>query len=202
MGDVERYQPVVDELRRLQASVQSVEADNAAVNEAAALLAQANRLLSDGEPRKAWYEVDDPDLRKGRNRDFSPWSGALNPVAPPMRFEAGERDGVACLVGRVTVSTLREGPPGVAHGGVLAGLFDEIMAAARGHELGGLAFTARLAVRYAKVTPSVDEVVFRAWVDDVRGRRVTMKADCVIAETLAEPEPTVTATAEAMFLCQ
>ena len=156
-------------------------------------LDKARELLARGRPRWRWYETP---AGEGRDptRDLSAWSGSLNPVAPPMTITEGVRsDGSACVVGRVRLDRLREGPPRSAHGGVIAGLFDEILGSAQrltGH-IGAL--TGRLTVRYRRPAPIDEELVFEAWIDDERTRRVMARAEC---RCRSEP----VATAEALFL--
>jgi len=181
---------------QLHSSVVSSDAHRAALEH----LGVAAALLSGGEPRLRWYEdADDPGTR-ARNRDLSPWSGLLNTVSPPITLEVGELpDGRPAMLGRVRLDRLREGPPRHAHGGVVAGLFDEVMGAAQrltGRE-GGV--TGRLTIRYRKLTPLASDLLFRAWIDDDRQRRVKVKAHCVIVGDMSDVSE-VTAEAEAIFL--
>ena len=192
---------VVAELRRLSDTVHATDAGDERRARAAALLREADELLSSGRPRLRWYELDQvTDGRRARSRDLSPWSGALNGAAPPMRIEGGERDGVACMVGRVRLSRLREGPAAGVHGGVLAGLFDEILAAGQRLSGGVPGVTGRLVVRYRHITPIDTDLVFRSWVERDRGLRLDMRAECVVAATLDDERPTRTADAEAFFV--
>ncbi len=55
-----------------------------------------------------------------------PMAGEFNPIAPPLRIEV--RDGRA--YGTVTLGRQHTGPPRVAHGGTLASLCDQMVAAA------------------------------------------------------------------------
>jgi acyl-coenzyme A thioesterase PaaI-like protein len=55
-----------------------------------------------------------------------PMAGEFNPIAPPLRITV--RDGRA--LGTVTLGRQHTGPPGVAHGGSLASLCDQMVAAA------------------------------------------------------------------------
>ncbi len=189
------------ELRRLADTLHRTGTDDDRRDRAAALLREANELLAVGEPRLRWYELDQlTDGRRARSRDLSPWSGAINGAAPPMRIERGERDGAPCMVGRVSLSRLREGPAAGVHGGVIAGLFDEILAAGQGLTGERPGVTGRLVVRYRRITPIDTDLVFRSWVERDRGLRLDMRAECVVAATLDDDQPTRTADAEAFFV--
>lgn len=181
---------------QLHSSVVSSDARSAALEH----LGAAAALLSGGERRLRWYEdADDPSTR-ARNRDLSPWSGLLNTASPPITLEVGELpDGRPAMLGYVRLDRVREGPPQHAHGGVVAGLFDEVMGAAQrltGRE-GGV--TGRLTIRYRKLTPLATDLLFRAWIDDDRHRRVKVKAHCVIVDDTSDVSE-VSAEAEAIFL--
>ena len=89
----------------------------------------------------------------------------------------------------------REGPPANVHGGIIAGLFDEVMGAATRLSGRAGAVTGRLTVRYRSGTPLDEDLEFRAWIGDERTRRVIIKADC-----RAVGSESVTAEAEAVFV--
>lgn len=192
---------LANRLRQLAETLHETAADNDRRMAADALLQEADALLSVGERRLRWHEVDEVmSGRRARTRDLSPWSGTLNPTAPPMRIEQGERAGQPCMVGRVRLSRLREGPARGAHGGVMAGLFDEILAA--GQSLSGTAggVTGRLTIRYRAITPIDTDLVFRSWVERDRGLRLDMRAECLLAASIDDEKPTRTADAEGFFV--
>jgi len=191
---------LADELRALARTLHETHADDERRAAAYNLLREANERLAVGERRLRWYEQGDDRVgTPARNRDLSAWSGVVNGIAPPMRLEVGEVGGEPAMLGHVRVSRLREGPPGSVHGGVIAGLFDEVMGAAtrlNGRD-GGV--TGRLTVRYRALTPLDTDLVFRAWVHDDRPTRLAIRADAVLAES--DPaSPTRTASAEAFFV--
>ena len=159
------------------------------------LLAAAD-ILAEGEPRLRWYEVDSPQAgaSRARNRELSAWSGALNVAAPPMTMELAQRDdGTPVMRGRVRLDRLREGPPKSAHGGVVAGLFDEILSAAQRLDGRPGGVTGRLVVRYRSRTPIDEELEFEAWIHDDRLRRITVRAHCRAGGE-------ITAEAEGLFV--
>lgn len=67
-----------------------------------------------------------------RVRTFEAEGGVLAPIVIPRRFE---------------------GPPGAAHGGIVAAYLDEILAGAAVSETGRLYLTGELTVRYVRGTP-------------------------------------------------
>lgn len=167
----------------------------------------ARAALVGGTARLRWYEADPTGFDSAkpvgpsRNRDLSTFSGRLNAIAPPMRVSRGALDdGRPALIGRVRLDRLREGPPRSVHGGVIAGLFDELLGGGQRLEGGPPGMTARLTVRYRRPTPLDAELELRAWIHDERVRRVIVRADCrVVAETTSDSRP-ITAEAEAVFL--
>ena len=181
---------IVELIRKLQLAVRRNVSDDAAQAEAARHLEAAQELLGGGQAR-------------ARSRTLSTFSGALNPVAPPMVIRSGELpDGRPALLASVQLDVLREGPPHSVHGGVLAGMFDELMGGAQRLNGGDAGMTGRLTVRYRRPTPLGEDLTLRAWIHDERKRRVTVRADCHVARPDgAEPKRReITAEAEAFFL--
>lgn len=74
--------------------------------------------------------------------------GLRNAIAPPLVNEMLE-DGT--VVGRATIGAAYEGPPGMAHGGVIALLLDQVLGEAA-HFAGRPGFTAYLTVNYRHMT--------------------------------------------------
>jgi len=183
------------EIRALAELLHEFEADPDSRASAFDNLRKAAKTLAGGQRRLRWYEQPaHSDTGKIRNRDLSPFSGELNVMAPPMNLTTGENDrGEPVLIGRVNLGRLREGPPHTVHGGVVAGLFDEILGAGQRLAGGMGGVTGRLVVRYRRPTPLFDDLEFRAWVHDERSRRLVMRADCRVGAA-------VTAEAEAVFL--
>jgi acyl-coenzyme A thioesterase PaaI-like protein len=97
----------------------------------------------------------------------SPFSGRANPVAPPLDMSVVDGE----VVGRVCCRRTYEGPPGHVHGGVVAGLFDEILGAAQGLS-GKAGMTGRLTVHYRRPTPLDTELVLRARPQPAEGRKI------------------------------
>ncbi len=194
---------IAEAIRELGRIHHAASVDDATRQAAFAHLDAARELLADGEPRLRWYEVDpdDPEATRGRNRDLSAFSGAVNAIAPPMVISTDESvDGRPELVGRVRIDRTREGPPHSVHGGVIAGMFDELLGA--GQRLTGSrgGVTGRLTVRFRRPTPIDEDLELRAWVADERTRRIVVKAECRVAGDEGRAVGPVTAEAEAVFL--
>jgi acyl-coenzyme A thioesterase PaaI-like protein len=165
---------------------------------AATELARALRRRLEGPRRPRWYDAGDHAMAFGpasrdAYRDQSPIRGRLNPVAPPLRVEAAERDdGAPAVRGRVRMGLAYEGPPHGVHGGWVAALFDDLLGAAQG-AAEAACVTARLTVRYRHVTPIEEDLRLEAWIDRDDGRRIIAKATCHAGDTL-------TADAEGLFI--
>jgi acyl-coenzyme A thioesterase PaaI-like protein len=108
--------------------------------------------------------------------EVHPWVGPSNAVAPPMRFHL-EGD---MLVGLVECSSIY-GEERV-HGGVIAGLFDAIVAT-RG-ALSGTQLTARLDVNYRSPVPLNRTLRMEAVFDRVEGRKHHLSARMLDGNTL------------------
>ena len=119
--------------------------------------------------------------------------GTAHPLAPQLRLEPVP-GGVA---GTVRLGTRFEGGPGLAHGGVLALLFDHAMGAAvflAGHA----AMTRALDVVYRAPTRLHTDLRVFARVDRVEERKVHVTAS--ISDVGDDGGDTVTATATAVFV--
>lgn len=117
--------------------------------------------------------------------DFSPLIGRANPIAPPMEFNLEDTaDPVVTSV--VTFGSAYEGPPGCVHGGLVAAAFDEVMGATQALT-GNPGMTGTLTVVYRAPTPLRVPLTFRAWIDSVEGRKITVKAELDAAGPAGEP---------------
>lgn len=145
-----------------------------------------------GVRRAPWWEQG-PDFGAAY-RKRSPFIGAENPRSFGMSIldtSTVERSGAQ---GNVTLSHLFAGPPGAVHGGVLAGLFDEVLGSlARHMDPDGIVVTATLSTRFRKPTPVETPLVIDAWISRRGARRMRAEATCVA-------DGVVTATAEALMV--
>jgi acyl-coenzyme A thioesterase PaaI-like protein len=108
----------------------------------------------------------------------SPVSGRSNPSAPPIRIRFGTP-----TVAEVVYTEQHEGPPGGAHGGVVAATFDEVLGVAQ-MASGAAGYTATLEVRYRSITPLHTLVTIEADVERRDGRRLEMWARSTANGTL------------------
>lgn len=119
---------------------------------------------------------------------YSPVVGPLSALAPPatLHFD-GER-----MHGTVTVTEPYSGPPAMAHGGVIALIFDELLGCLNVCRGMG-AFTGTLKVRYERPTPLLATLDLEAWIDRIEGRKVLVSGEI-------RHDGTVTARAEGIFV--
>jgi acyl-coenzyme A thioesterase PaaI-like protein len=143
-----------------------------------------------------------PSLREGglfgaagfasRLAERSPISGESNPLAPPFRLwlDGDVTRAEACY------GPAYEGPPGLLHGGVVAGAFDEILSVAQ-FSSGLAGYTGTLTVRMRKPTPLLRTIEYEAGVDRVDGRKIHAWARSTCeGELLAEAEGIFVSSAE------
>lgn len=125
--------------------------------------------------------------------DRSPVIGLANPLAAPITLEVVEdSDGERTVRGTATFGAAYEGPPGNLHGGFVAASFDEVLGFAQTLS-GRPGMTGTLTVRYRSPTPLYTELVFRAGVDRVEGRKIFTWGTCHAGDRL-------TAEAEGIFV--
>ncbi len=111
-----------------------------------------------------------------------PWgviSGPYNPLAAPVAMSMV--DGKA--IGTVRFGLAYEGPPGGVHGGVVAAVWDQVLAFACMLQ-GTPGHTATLTTHFRALTPLHEALRFEAWVDRTDGRRVYAVGRCHAAGTL------------------
>jgi hypothetical protein len=174
--DRERLE-LAQELReglRLLAAVRPAPGDLAAALEA------ARRLTGVLQPLPAVRRPFDPDVVRPYDPNrLNPVSGTCNPVAPPLvMWTEGEGlpDGPEGhrSEGRVTFGMAHQGPPGHAHGGAVAAVYDDFL----GRSQRQAGFTGRFTVTFRKPTPLDRELELRAWVDRVDGRKRWVLGTC------------------------
>ena len=108
--------------------------------------------------------------------EFDPFGlggGRLNPASIDLAFV---RDSDESVVATATIDGMFQGPPSRVHGGVVALVFDELMGAVN-RVTSRRAFTARLTVNLRAAAPIDTELTFRAWVDQVDGRKITIRGE-------------------------
>lgn len=155
---------LAERLRSLIDAAVRTDVEPAVVAEVAAELARLDASLRERlHPGSYSGLVGDRELdpeRPAARMPISPFAGELNPIAPPLVLRyAGDR-----LLGSVVLGKAYVGPPGVAHGGVVAGLMDQMVAAA-GQRFEAAGMTARLTVQFRRPTPLGVPLELAAWVD-------------------------------------
>lgn len=175
-------------LRELIEQVAGTDASDEAMAEAAgAVRAAAARLRADGTERDATslrWAAGDP----WRYRRFSPVSGPMNPLAPPVQYDEITEAGIDASV---TFGVAYQGPPGYVHGAFIAGVFDDVLGAANmasGHP----GMTVQLNVRYRRPTPLRTPLRVVARHTRREGRRIYAEATMLAGDE-------VTAEAEGVF---
>ena len=120
---------------------------------------------------------------------YSPVSGRRNPVAPPIRLWRDGED----IRGEAIFSPTYAGPPDSVHGGVIASVFDEVLAMANVIS-GEAGFTGTLTIRYHATTPLNTPIELYA--QNVRrdGRKQVCKGEM-------RANGKRTASAEGLFIC-
>jgi acyl-coenzyme A thioesterase PaaI-like protein len=112
----------------------------------------------------------------GEQLEFDPFSvggGRLHPSS--IGFDL-ERDGESSVIATAIVDPMFQGPPGRVHGGVIALIVDEVMGSVN-RIVGQRAFTARLTVNLRAPAPTGTALVFRAWLRERNGRKITIDAE-------------------------
>ncbi len=119
---------------------------------------------------------------------FSPIMGSLNPASFGIEIRReGER-----VVSEVRLNEVVEGATGLVHGGVIAGIYDELLASANLMIKSG-GPTGTLTVRYRRPTPLYETLRFEGWVERTDAKKVYAKGHCLAGDQ-------VVSEAEAIFV--
>ena len=120
-----------------------------------------------GELTRRMFEEDVPDRAPVVHFDECFVSGPWNPLGIGIEVV---RDGEAA-VAQIVLGAAFEGGPGMAHGGIVAALFDDVLGYLLTlHRIPG--FTGELTVRYLRPTPVGTPLTLRGWVVQRSGRRL------------------------------
>lgn len=177
---------VAGAMRRLNRAVagrHASDAELAAVAEAAHALAErleagpARDKEADMAALALWPMDGGPrPVAVGEQLEFDPFSVAGGKLSPSSIGFDIVRDGETSVLARVVVDPMFQGPPGRVHGGVVTLLVDEVMSSVN-RVLGRRAFTARLTVNLRAAAPIGVPLELRAWLDDVSGRKVSIRLE-------------------------
>lgn len=141
-----------------------------------------------GELTRRMFEEDIADRARVVHFDECFVSGPWNPLGIGIEVE---RDGDAALA-HILLGAAFEGGPGMAHGGIVAALFDDVL----GYLLtlhGIPGFTGELTVRYLRPTPVGTPLALRGWIVERSGRHLSTAARLHAGDVLV-------ATATAVFV--
>jgi len=153
---------VTDRMVRTQADPATLAEAAAAIERAVAILEPSTPPWSASVPARPMFDTDPHVFFP-----FSPMIGWYSPLSPPIACEF--RDGA--VRGRGTLGAAYEGPPGCVHGGIIAGLFDEILGIAN-IAAGVGAMTGTLTIVYRSPTPLHAELRLEAHTERIDGRKV------------------------------
>jgi acyl-coenzyme A thioesterase PaaI-like protein len=169
---------LADAMRRVIERLTTTDAPQAELETAAARLEEyadhlathphRDRYVGFAESALADAGQEDPEAQGGGHFDYSPLIGRSNPLAPPIHVEGDEEGNVTA---RVVFGSAYEGPPGCVHGGYVAAAFDEVLGYAETFS-GAPGMTGTLNVVYRTPTPLHTELVFRAKITQVEGRKI------------------------------
>jgi uncharacterized protein (TIGR00369 family) len=132
---------------------------------AESLAADLHRVVDD-DPRAA--RSHGPGLAEpGNLYATNPALGSCNPIAPEVVVEQGDAGSVR---GTVRFGLAHIGPPGLAHGGVIASVLDQVLGIAT-QVAGHPGMTVELTVRFRRPTPIEQVLAFEARHVETTGRR-------------------------------
>lgn len=181
MADNESRLRMANATRRIIDEMVSTTAEDSQLQEAADLVEQAIALLEANPHGRSYTGVAEGSLAEHHTAfvEFSPFTGPLNPLAPPMTFTRHPD----LIVGEAVFGSAYEGPPGCLHGGYIAAAFDEVLGFTQSLT-GSAGMTAKLEVMYRKPTPLHRRLVFEGRVTSVEGRKILTHATLTEGDTL------------------
>lgn len=100
--------------------------------------------------------------------------GPYNPLALPVEIELDPPK----AIGRAHFTTPYEGAPGWVHGAAIAGTFDLVLTAANRLE-STAGPTVNLSLKFLKPTLIGVEARFEAWIEELKGNRITSKGHLI-----------------------
>lgn len=112
---------------------------------------------------------------------YSPICGYYNPIAPPVAMRYDQEKQI--LHGTVNCNRSYEGPQGLIHGGVIAAIYDQLLALLTTCS-GRPSFTAWLNIQYRKPTPLHQDLHWHAWIESIDGRKAMIKGQCWLNDEL------------------
>lgn len=164
---------LADGARAITRHLASSTATEAQLEAAAAAVAEAVERLEASTTDREYFGVAEGSLLSENREfiDYSPLTGLLNPLAPPLHIN---REGDT-VVATATFGPQYEGPPGCVHGGYVAAAFDEVLGVTQSLT-GRAGMTANLSVDYRSPTPLHRELRFVGRVERTEGRKIITSA--------------------------
>lgn len=140
-------------------------AEDPVIEEAAALVRRASRLLTEQPARPAHVRyIEGPLTGMGELSELGPFTGRLHPPAPPFKLVMNGDKAEAFA----TYSHRHQGAPGLVQGGYIAATFDELLAIV---QTGAIRLTADLQIMYRSPTPLYKELRYTSWLEKIDGRK-------------------------------
>jgi len=179
-GDWASRRDLAEAIRQLSARCITSESEGTALAEAAGMVRAAAALLAGPQKTsaEAWSDrTYHQDIR--RYTDRGALVGRCNPIAPPLRVVHAD-GGSSCTV---VLDERFVGAPGIAHGGVVASIYDQMC----GHAVvwsGHRALTVELVVRYRRPTPLHAPIAFTARVARVEGSVLYLEGSSTFRDEL------------------
>lgn len=102
----------------------------------------------------------------------SPLNGTMNPMAPPMTYEYGEKS----ITAQVRFHEGYQGPPACVHGGIVAALLDDALGRTR-HLTGRNCVTGSLNITYKRPTPLNAGLLVSARIDEMHERKFIVSGE-------------------------
>jgi acyl-coenzyme A thioesterase PaaI-like protein len=175
------------------------QASPALISEVATTLESLAARLDEGEPRQRerenradrWLEPV-ADGQRMVSYDERPFSGRSSPWGVDLEVHRHGNEIEAIL----TLRSAHEGAPGRSHGGIVAGLFDDVF----GFVLDVIqeaAFTGELTIRYEQPTPLHRPIACRGRLARRDGRKLFIEGELVDLETEGQP---VVARGKGLFI--
>lgn len=172
---------VAEQLRRMSHELMRGDHDPASLHEMAGRLqVESNQLAARPDRVRDRRRFEDPDSmpvpEDGEaffNAPDRPISGVGTAWSIPLHvIRHGDR-----AVTDVVLEPGFEGAPGMAHGGIVAAIYDDLLGFLNMLH-GKMAFTAALTVNYHAGTMIGAPLHFEAWIERIEGRKMFLAADC------------------------
>jgi acyl-coenzyme A thioesterase PaaI-like protein len=169
------------------------------IDEVATTLEKLTARLDEGETRRRVREPGDgrwgepvADGERVVSYDERPFSGRSSPWGVDLEVHRHGDEIEAIL----TLRAAHEGAPERSHGGIVAGLFDDVFGFVL-HVIQEPAFTGELTIRYERPTPLHRPIACRGRLAGRDGRKLYIEGELVDLETEGQP---VVARARSVFI--